>query len=60
MAEEWRAGFLAAANGFEALVQNRPLDDPARGFNRVMGAASYHLAGYSALAFSLMGRFGGT
>lgn len=54
MAEEWRGGFLAAANGFEALVQNGPLDDPAPGFNRFMGAASYHLAGYSALAFSLM------
>ena len=56
LAEEWRAGFQAAANGFEALVQNGPPDDPARGFNRVMGAASYHLAGYSALAFSLMGQ----
>jgi superfamily II DNA/RNA helicase len=52
--DEWRAGFLAAANGFEALVQNGSPDDPARGFNRVMGAAAYHLAGYSALAFSLM------
>lgn len=56
LTEEWRVGFLAAANGFEALVQNGPIDDPARGFNRVIGAASYHLAGYSALAFSLMGQ----
>jgi superfamily II DNA/RNA helicase len=52
--EVWRTGFVRAGNAFEALVQNGPPDDVARGFNRVMGAAAYHLAGYSALAFSLM------
>jgi len=46
--------FAQAGNAFEALVQNGPPDDVARGFNRLMGAAAYHLAGYSALAFSLM------
>jgi hypothetical protein len=50
----WRSGFVRAGNAFEALVQNGPPDDVARGFNRVMGAAAYHLAGYSALSFSLM------
>jgi hypothetical protein len=49
-----RSGFARAGNAFEALVQNGAPDDVARGFNRVMGAAAYHLAGYSALAFSLM------
>lgn len=50
----WRAGFARAGNAFEALVQNGFPDDIDRGFNRVMGASAYHLAGYSALAFSLM------
>jgi hypothetical protein len=50
----WRNGFANAGNVFEALVQNGDPHDPARGFNRVMGAAAYHLAGFSALAFSLM------
>ena len=50
----WRSGFARAGNAFEALVQNGAPDDVDRGFNRVMGAGAYHLAGYSALAFSLM------
>ena len=44
-----RSGFVRAGNAFEALVQNGAPDDVARGFNRVMGAAAYHLAGYSLL-----------
>ena len=52
----WRDGFERAGNFFEALVQNGATDDVARGFNRVIGAAAYHLAGKSALAFSLMSR----
>jgi hypothetical protein len=52
--EVWRRGFVQAGNAFEALVQNGPPDDVARGFHRVAGAAAYHLAGYSALAFSLI------
>ncbi|TPE46533.1 DEAD/DEAH box helicase [Amaricoccus solimangrovi] len=50
----WREGFLAAGNAFEALVRNGSPATPQRGFWRVMGAASYHLAGYAAMAFSLM------
>jgi DEAD/DEAH box helicase len=50
----WRLGFVRAGNAFEALVQNGRLDDPSRGFHRIVGAASYHLASYSALAFSLL------
>lgn len=50
----WRAGFLKAGNAFEALVRNGSPDALERGFWRVMGSASYHLAGYSAMAFSLL------
>lgn len=50
----WREGFRAAGNAFEALVRNGSPAMPQRGFWRVMGAASYHLAGYAAMAFSLM------
>ncbi len=50
----WRSGFLRAGNAFEALVRNGAPEAPARGFFRTMGAASYHLAGYSAMAFSLI------
>ena len=50
----WREGFLRAGNAFEALVRNGSTAIPQRGFWRVMGAASYHLAGYAAMAFSLM------
>lgn len=51
---DWREGFLMAGNAFEALVRNGSAEIAQRGFWRVMGAASYHLAGYSAMAFSLM------
>ncbi len=50
----WRVGFLKAGNAFEALVRNGSPLAPQRGFWRVMGGASYHLAGYSAMAFSLL------
>lgn len=50
----WREGFLAAGNAFEALVRNSSPTTPLRGLWRVMGAASYHLAGYAAMAYSLM------
>ena len=43
-----------AGNAFEALVRNGLPLAPQRGFWRVMGAASYYLAGYSAMAFSLL------
>ena len=52
--EVWRLGFLRAGSAFEALVRNGSALAPQRGFWRVMGGASYHLAGYSAMAFSLL------
>lgn len=50
----WRSGFFEAGNAFEALVRNGSTLAPQRGFWRVIGGASYHLAGYSAMAFSLL------
>ncbi len=50
----WKAGFFAAGRSFESLVRNGAPESAERGFWRVMGSASYHLAGYSAMAFSLM------
>ena len=52
--EIWRRGFVRAGNAFESLVQNGSPEAISRGFFRVIGAASYHLASYSALAFSLI------
>ena len=45
--------FERAANAFEALVRNGDPEAPDRGFRRAMAAAAYHLAGYSAVAYSL-------
>ncbi|WP_246688807.1 MULTISPECIES: hypothetical protein [unclassified Mesorhizobium] len=53
-ADVWRKGFARAGNAFEALVQNGAPEDVNRGFYRIAGAAAYHLASYSALAFSLI------
>lgn len=55
----WRRGFARTGNAFEALVQNGSPDAVSRGFYRVIGAASFHLANYSALAFSLMAQASG-
>jgi hypothetical protein len=46
-------GFERAANAFEAVVRNGDPADPKRGFHRTVAAAAYHLAGYSAVAYSL-------
>ena len=49
-----RRAFDRAARAFEALTTN---DDPAsaaNGFYRVLAAAAYHLASYSAIAYSLL------
>lgn len=54
----YREGFLKAGNAFEALVRNSSPNMPYRGFWHVMGAASYHLAGHAAMAFSLMKQAG--
>jgi len=46
-------GFERAANAFEALVRNGDPGARKRGFHRTLAAAAYHLAGYSAVAYSL-------
>jgi hypothetical protein len=45
--------FERAANAFEALVRNGDPAAPERGFHRTIAAAAYHLAGFSAVAYSL-------
>ncbi|AMS45550.1 DEAD/DEAH box helicase [Aminobacter aminovorans] len=45
--------FERAANAFESLVRNGDAAAPERGFLRTLAAAAYHLAGYSAIAYSL-------
>lgn len=45
--------FERAANAFEALVRNGDPTAHDRGFFRTLAAAAYHLAGFSAVAFSL-------
>jgi hypothetical protein len=52
--EVWRLGFYRAGEALDALVRNGSPDSPERGFLRVMGAASFHLAGYSAMAYSIL------
>jgi len=46
-------GFERAANAFESLVRNAPLDAVDRGFFRTIAGAAYHLAEYSAIAYAL-------
>ena len=45
--------FERAATAFEALVRNGDPESPDRGFRRTIAAAAYHLAGFSAVAYSL-------
>lgn len=45
--------FERAANAFEALVRNGDPEAPDRGFRRTIAAAAYHLADFSAVAYSL-------
>lgn len=49
-----RRAFERAARAFEALTTNDNPDSPETGFFRVLAAASYHLASYSAIAYSLL------
>jgi len=44
--------FERAANAFEALVRNGDPQAPNRGFRRTIAASAYHLAGFSAVAYS--------
>ena len=52
--DTWRRGFAHAGTTFEALVKNGPANDTFRGFYQTVAAAAYHLAAYSAQAFSLL------
>lgn len=46
-------GFERAANALESLIRNGDVSQAERGFYRTLAAAAYHLAGYSAIAYSL-------
>jgi RAD3-like DEAD/DEAH box helicase len=46
-------GFEHAARAFEALVRNANPQAVDRGYRRTLAAAAYHLAGFSAVAYSL-------
>lgn len=48
-----RSAFENAAWAIESVITNGE-DSPERGFHRFVAAASYHLAGYTARAFSLL------
>jgi hypothetical protein len=50
--------FERAANAFESLVRNGSPEALERGFFRVIAGAAYHLAGYSAIAYSLFSEQG--
>jgi predicted heme/steroid binding protein len=47
--------FERAGNAFESLVRNGAPQAEERGFYRTIAGAAYHLAGYSAIAYSLFG-----
>jgi DEAD/DEAH box helicase len=49
-----RRAFERAARAFEALSTNGYPDASDTGFFRILAAASYHLASYSAIAYSLL------
>lgn len=48
-----RDGLSLSGQVFESLVKNGQHDRSYRGFYRVISAASYHLAGYAAVAFAV-------
>ena len=48
-----RRGFEFAADAMESVVTNN-IDSPERDFHRFMAAASYHLGGFSARAYSML------
>lgn len=54
-----RKAFERGANAFEALVRNGDPKAPDRGFRRMIAAAGYHLAGFSAVAYSLFNEAAG-
>lgn len=48
-----RKAFEHGGNAFEALIKNADPGSVDRGFRRTLAAAAYHLAGFSAVAYSL-------
>jgi hypothetical protein len=52
-AELTAKAFERAGNAFEALIRNADPVAVDRGFRRTVAAAAYHLAGFSAVAYSL-------
>jgi predicted heme/steroid binding protein len=52
-AELTSKAFERAGNAFEALIRNANPEAADRGFRRTVAAAAYHLAGFSAVAYSL-------
>ncbi len=51
--------FERAGNAFEALIRNADPEAVDRGFRRTIAAAAYHLAGFSAVAYSLFNETAG-
>uniref|UniRef100_UPI0013A57C30 DEAD/DEAH box helicase n=1 Tax=Pseudomonas aeruginosa TaxID=287 RepID=UPI0013A57C30 len=51
--------FERSANAFEAPLRNGDPAAPDRGFRRTIAAAAYHLAGFSAVAYSLFNETAG-
>jgi hypothetical protein len=51
-----QSAFNTAGKAFESLTRNTFADDSNVGFYRVIAGASYHLAGYSAIAYSILNK----
>lgn len=49
-----QTGFELAARSFESLLTNSKKDDRDAGFIQIIGACCSHLAGFSAIAFSIL------
>ena len=52
--EIYRAAFSKAASSIEDVIYKGDPDDVAHGFHNVLAASAYHLARYSAKAYSLL------
>lgn len=59
-AELAKKAFEHAGNAFEALIKNAAPETVDRGFRRTIAAAAYHLAGFSAVAYSLFNETAGS
>jgi predicted heme/steroid binding protein len=58
-AELMNTAFEHAGNAFEALIKNADPEAVNRGFRRTIAASAYHLAGFSAVAYSLFNEAAG-